>query len=326
MLGELKNSLLCSLMKTIVYLLKQWTLPLAMLMGVLGYVLCSYLGEKIGISIALSYFSSWLTPLLIFTMLLLTFCKLSLQDLKVKKIHLYLLSFQLMTSLLCYFILLPYHKLVAEAVMICLLMPTATAAAVVTAKLGGSISFVTTYTLLINSMTAVIVPLFFPFVERHSHLSFMTAFATIISKVFPLLILPFIIALLLRRFFPKSYVYLQTRHGWGFYIWAVALAIVTGKTTAALVEQKENVTILLLLVMVGLFTCILQFGVGRKIGRKSKMPITVGQALGQKNTILAIWMAQTYLHPLAALGPGSYVIWQNLINAWQLWKKQRTSS
>ena len=46
-------------------------------------------------------------------------------------------------------------------------------------------------------------------------------------------------------------------------------------------------------------------------------------ALGQKNTVLAIWMAYTYLNPASAIAPGSYVVWQNIINSWQLWKKRR---
>ena len=46
--------------------------------------------------------------------------------------------------------------------------------------------------------------------------------------------------------------------------------------------------------------------------------ITAGQAFGQKNTSLGVWMAQTYLHPLAALGAAAYIIWQNLFNSVQL--------
>jgi len=45
--------------------------------------------------------------------------------------------------------------------------------------------------------------------------------------------------------------------------------------------------------------------------------------LGQKNTILAIWMAHTYLNPLSSVAPGSYVLWQNIINSCQLWKKRK---
>ena len=46
--------------------LKNWTLPIAMLVGAIGYPLFITL--------------SFLTPVLIFTMLLLTFCKVSPRD------------------------------------------------------------------------------------------------------------------------------------------------------------------------------------------------------------------------------------------------------
>ena len=50
--------------------LKNWTLPIAMLVGAVGYPIFIYF--------------SFLTPYLIFTMLLLTFCKVSPHDLKPK--------------------------------------------------------------------------------------------------------------------------------------------------------------------------------------------------------------------------------------------------
>ncbi len=46
--------------------LKNWTLPIAMLVGAVGYPIFIYF--------------SFLTPYLIFTMLLLTFCKVSPHD------------------------------------------------------------------------------------------------------------------------------------------------------------------------------------------------------------------------------------------------------
>jgi BASS family bile acid:Na+ symporter len=46
--------------------------------------------------------------------------------------------------------------------------------------------------------------------------------------------------------------------------------------------------------------------------------ITAGQAFGQKNTTLAIWMAQAYLVPIASMAPAVYIIWQNLFNSIQL--------
>lgn len=48
-----------------------------------------------------------------------------------------------------------------------------------------------------------------------------------------------------------------------------------------------------------------------------------GQALGQKNAVLVIWMAQSYLNPLSSIVPSLYVIWQNLYNGFQMMQKQR---
>ena len=42
-----------------------------------------------------------------------------------------------------------------------------------------------------------------------------------------------------------------------------------------------------------------------------------------KNTVIGIWLTLTFLNPLAAVAPGAYVLWQNMVNALQLWYKQK---
>lgn len=74
---------------------------------------------------------------------------------------------------------------------------------------------------------------------------------------------------------------------------------------------------------ISLIVCSAQFAIGKIIGQRYNERIAGGQALGQKNTVLAIWMALTYVHPIASIGPASYVVWQNCINSWQLWKKNK---
>lgn len=34
-------------------------------------------------------------------------------------------------------------------------------------------------------------------------------------------------------------------------------------------------------------------------------------------------MAHVYMSPITAIGAGSYVVWQNIINSWQLWKQRK---
>lgn len=289
--------------------LKNWTLPIAMLVGAIGYP----------VFISLSF----LTPFLIFTMLLLTFCKVSPYDLRPNMLHLWLLLIQIFGSLAVYLLLYRFNRIVAEGAMVCVICPTATAAAVITQKLGGSAASLTTYTLIGNIGAAIAVPVLFPLIEVHAEISFWGSFSIILSRVFPLLICPFIVAWILRSYVPKVHKVLLGYHELAFYLWGVSLAIVTAQTLYSLINDPADGFTEIMIAVVALAVCCLQFFLGKTIGSRYNDRISGGQALGQKNTILAIWMAHTYLNPLSAVGPGSYVLWQNIINSYQLWKKRK---
>ncbi|MDR0745091.1 MAG: transporter [Mediterranea sp.] len=289
--------------------LRNWALPVAMLVGAVGYPLFIRL--------------SFLTPTLIFVMLLLTFSRISLKELKPKPLHLWLLTIQLVAAVVIYLLLRGVDVVLAQAAMVCVICPTATSAAVITAKLGGSAAGLTTYTLLINMVVAVVVPVMFPLIEPHPEVSFWAACSMILGKVFVLLICPFLLSLFLRRVLPKVHHTLLNLHELAFYLWAFALTIVTSQILSSLLNYAEDITIGILIAIATLVICCLQFFLGKTLGSIYNDRVSGGQALGQKNTILAIWMAHTYLDPLSAVGPGFYVIWQNMINSWQLWKKRK---
>ena len=75
--------------------------------------------------------------------------------------------------------------------------------------------------------------------------------------------------------------------------------------------------------LLGLFLCLFQFAVGKAIGHRFHRVVEAGQALGQKNTAFAIWMAYTFLNPLSSVGPGCYILWQNIINSYEIWQKRK---
>lgn len=229
----------------------------------------------------------------------------------------------LVAAVLVYVPMQEVYREVFEGAMVCLICPTATAAAVITGKLGGNAGSLTTYTLLSNILAAIVVPLLFPIIEVHTDISFLDACSRILVKVFPLLLCPFILACLLRAFLPKVREFLANFSNLAFYLWGVALAIVSGQTIRSLVNSDAAGYVKLLIALAGLIACCLQFYFGKRIGGHYGERISGGQALGQKNTVLAIWMAYTYLNPLSSVGPGSYVLWQNIINSYQLWKKRK---
>lgn len=308
--------------------LKNWTLPIAMLVGVLGYLAFANIEILGPTKPFVNTFVAYLTPALIFAQLLLTFCKIEPRELMPSPWHGWLLLFQffsaaLIASLLIFMRIEGAYKEVFEGAMVCLICPTATAAAVITGKLGGSASSLTTYTLLSNVLAAIVVPLMFPLVEPHADITFIVAFLKILSKVFPLLLCPFFLALLFRYWLPKVHQLLLGLRDMAFYLWSIALAIVTAQTVRSLVNSDAAVSIEVLIALAGLLTCALQFYLGKRIGSRYSDRISAGQALGQKNTVLAIWMAYTYLDPLSSVGPGSYVLWQNIFNSYQLWKKRK---
>ena len=304
--------------------IKNWTLPIAMLIGTLAYLVFAKWTFLAPLKPVVNGFVSFITTWLIFAQLLLTFCKIDVKELKPKRWHLWLLMIQFLSCALTasVLLLLPMGELSKgfwEGMMVCLICPTATAAAVITGKLGGNAATLTTYTLLSNLLGAVMVPLVFPLVEPHEGLTFWGAFLKILSRVFPLLLAPLFVAFFLKYYVRNVHRWLMEHSGMAFYIWAFALALVMGQTARSLINSDLSAW---LVALGGLFTCAVQFLLGKRIGSAYNDRISAGQALGQKNTVLAIWMASAYLHPLATIAPGSYVLWQNIINSYQLWKRR----
>ena len=316
--------------RMLIRFLKNWTLPIAMLTGFLVYFVFKEVAWLNPLKPTVDLVIDYLTPSLIFAQLLLTFCKIEFADLKPCRWHAWLLAIQCFVSLTLVAILLflPCSYMVKtalEALLICFICPTATAAAIITAKLGGNAASLTTYTLLSNLLAALFVPLLFPLIEPHVGITFVEAFFKILSKVFPLLLFPFCLAWILKHALPKIHQLLRQSSGVAFYLWTLALAIVTGQTLRTLLNSQASVAILVALASMSLMACAVQFLLGKSIGGHYHERISGGQALGQKNTVLAIWMAYTYLNPILSFSPGAYVFWQNIVNSYQLWKKRKNS-
>lgn len=306
--------------------LRDWTLPIAMAAGAGGYFLFHYAGFLSPLKPAVWTAVDILTPSLIFIQLFLTFCKIDLKDMRLTGWHWVILAFQaisalVMASVLIFVPMNEVYREIFEGAMVCLICPTATAAAVVTDKLGGNAARITVYNLISNILAAVFVPVVFPLIEVRAVSGFFPAFLKILSKVFPLLICPFLLAVLLRYVWPKAHDFFKARAGVAFYLWAVALALAIGQTVRSMHNSTAPAAVLWMIAGAALLTCIIQFWFGKRTGKALGDTITAGQALGQKNSVLAIWMAYTYLNPISSLAPGTYAIWQNIFNSWQLWRK-----
>lgn len=309
--------------------LKDWALILSMLSGVAAYFLYVGLPCLRGTEAFAHKAVAIVQPALIFCMLFLTFCKVDARDLKICRWHAWLLFLQcgLFGAIGAVLIFMPDSgmRVVLEGAMLCLICPTATAAAVITHKLDGDVAHVTTYTILINLAVAIIIPIMMPFVHPQAGMSTINSALLILAKVFPLLMLPLVLALACRRFCPSLHRWLLRWPDAAFYLWIVALALAIAVTTRSIVHCSLPISTQIWLVVVSILACALQFWAGRRIGNRYGDKVTAGQALGQKNTALAIWIGYTFFTPITAIVGGFYSIWHNLVNSYQLYNHRKYS-
>lgn len=307
---------------------REFALPCSLVLGAVVYLIFANVPflEPFGEAVGPHLIS--LMPVVLFCLLYVTFCKIEIKEMKPKTWHFVLQLIR--TSLAALMVLAIYlfgsnydTKLVLEGAFICFICPTAAAVAVVTEKLGGSIGSLTTYTVIANIFTMIIIPTLFPMVEKGADVSFLYMSMMVFRNVTTVLVVPLILALLSRRFLPRFVDKVKSVKDLGFYMWCFNLTILMGETLRNILHATVSGWILALLLIVPLLVCLIQFCIGKAVGRHYGDSISAGQALGQKNTIVGIWLTLTFLNPLAAVAPGAYVVWQNLVNGWQLWYKEK---
>ena len=306
---------------------KRFSLPVSLLVGVVSYLMFSQIEilEPIG-DVAGPLFLD-IMPVVLFTILYVTFCKIQIKEMKPRTWHFILQGIRIaLSGFFVWLITLASDadtKLVLEGMFICIICPTAAAAPVVTEKLGGSIGSLTIYTIIANVVTSVIIPLFFPMVEKSADIEFFAAVLMVLKNVTVVLVVPLVLALTSRKVIPSFTSWLAKKKDLGFYLWCINLAIVSGVTMRNILLSTVSGHTLVLLIILPLFVTIALFAIGKAVGRPFGDSISAGQALGQKNTVVGIWLTISFLNPLAAVAPGAYVLWQNMVNAWQLWYKDK---
>ena len=315
----------------IIKFLKDWTLPVSMGTGALLYLVFAYVPQ---LDEAAQFFDpvmEAILPMFMFLVLFVTFCKVDFHKMRPVWWHLWVSIFNLLfVGIVMALILglnLKDEKLVLmEALLMCIIAPCATAAAVVTQKLGGSLEQTTTFTFLSNFITVLLVPVCFPMIEKGADISFMSAFWKILYQVVVLLVVPMLLAYVVKHTMHRLHKKIVSIKDLSFYLWGCSLMIVTGTTVKNILHAEASVLLLVVIALLGLLLCVIQFAVGRFIGHFFGRTQEAGQALGQKNTAFAIWLGITYLNPLSSVGPGCYILWQNIINSVEIWQERRKNN
>ena len=225
---------------------------------------------------------------------------------------------QIVATFVVYAALRPFGDTVAQGGMICALTPMAMGAMVLAGMLGAKVETMATHSLICNLATAFIAP---PILSAWGNGT--CTVVDILLRVTPLLILPFVLAQLCRWLTPKVADKIAKKSMLPFYMWLLSIVIIMGKMTTMIIESGvENLRTEITLAAVALVICLVQFRVGRRLGVMCGDKVAGSQALGQKNTIFAIWLSTQFLNPLACIAPTAYILWQNIVNSLQIYRKR----
>ena len=314
-------------MKKFIRFLKDWTLPVSIAVGGACYLLFCCVPQLDAVGDRLGEVVDAVFPWMVFSTLFSTFCRIDFHQMRPHRWHIGIIATQLVLVALNVWLIMwtesEGSRFLYEALLTCIIGPAATAAPVVTAKIGGTINTMTAFVVLSSFVCALTIPAVFPLIERGAGLDFWSAFFIILQKLSVVLILPLVLGWCMQHFAKRLCAWIVSIPDLSFYLWAAQLSVTSGVTVRNIVHSQGSLSLLLMIALLSLVLCFVLFVIGRCVGSRLGDEVNGGQASFQKNTALSIWVAYTYLNPLSSVGAGCYVLWQNIINSIELWLYRR---
>ena len=314
-------------MKKFIRFLKDWTLPVSIAVGGACYLLFCCVPQLDAVGDRLGEVVDAVFPWMVFSTLFSTFCRIDFHQMRPHRWHIGIIATQLVLVALNVWLIMwtesEGSRFLYEALLTCIIGPAATAAPVVTAKIGGNINTMTAFVVLSSFVCALTIPAVFPLIERGAGLDFWSAFFIILQKLSVVLILPLVLGWCMQHFAKRLCAWIVSIPDLSFYLWAAQLSVTSGVTVRNIVHSQGSLSLLLMIALLSLVLCFVLFVIGRAVGSRLGDEVNGGQASFQKNTALSIWVAYTYLNPLSSVGAGCYVLWQNIINSIELWLYRR---
>lgn len=263
---------------------------------------------------------SFLIRYFLMIMLFFVFLNINIHRRIIQKLHLKVLLANVLIPLLIYFCLQFLDETVAVAVFLTALAPTAAAAAIIAQLLKAKVEIVAASTLVTSAGMALIIPFLLPFIVKiEGTIDTLSVFLPIVVVVF----VPLFLAQIIKKTLPKVQQILSKQKDIPLYLFIVNVYLAMAKSTN-FIQTSEDAkidTIIWIAVATGLL-CIVNFQVGERIVSRD-LKYEGGLALGRKNTMFILWLALTFVSPIAALSPIFYILWQNIYNSIQLWLQEK---
>lgn len=261
----------------------------------------------------------WLLPFGITVMLTITFLGLDVSQLRPRLMHVWvLLALQVVWVLAWLAARSMGMNVLAESVYYCGAAPIASAAPIIVNLLRGNVGFITTAMVLSQLVFAVLTPFVLPCIVQSDSLSYTELMLMVARQIGLVLGIPAVLAITLRKLYPASRGWTPRLKDVSLGIWNFNLIIVSAIGTHRILQMDYTVWDMLPMALGAVVVCAVGFVAGYRLGYP-ELKRECSQALGQKNTILTLYIAgQSYATPLAYIGPVFYVFCHNMANAIQL--------
>ncbi len=260
-------------------------------------------------------------PYSIALMLFLSFIGIEREKLRPQRSHLLLLLLLQLGWITAWGI--PYllgYRVLSESLFFCAAAPIASASPVIIALIRGKVEYMTTAMLLSHVAFILIIPLVLPFIIETggTDMSYWMLLTQLFQEFALLLLLPSSLVILTRYLIPSSREWGKKNANLSLIIWIFNLTVITATGTQNILAMNLSFYDLYPMALGAFIICALGFTLGYQLG-KPHYAREFSQGLGQKNTILTLYIAsQSYAHPLAYVAPAFYVIFHNLANAIQI--------
>ncbi len=261
----------------------------------------------------------WWLAVGIAVMLSITFIGLDVHKLKPVRMHLWLLlSIQVLGVGSWGVVRLAGYPVLAESLYYCAAAPIASASPIIVSLMRGNVEFSTTAMVLSQAVFAVVTPFILPLVVAKQDLSYMELSGAVAWQIFVVLGIPVLIALVLRLVHPSCRAWAPKLRDVSLGIWVLNLVVLTAGGVERIEERGYSFREMWPMMLGAALVCLIGFTAGYRLGYP-KLKRECSQGLGQKNTVLTLYMAaQSYATPLAYIGPVFYVFCHNTANAIQI--------
>ena len=252
-------------------------------------------------------------------MLSITFVSLDTKRLKPQRMHLWLmLALQAFALGFWGIIRLMGYPVLAEGVYYCAAAPIASASPVIINLLKGDVEFSTTAMVMSQVVFAVVTPFLLPLVVHDPSLSYLEIAYQVAEQIATILLAPAVISLVLRLLYPPSMHWGAKLRDFSLGIWIFNLTLISAVGTTRVLNMGYDGEEMLPMILGAALVCLCGFVGGYWLGYPN-LKRECSQALGQKNTVLTLFIAgQSFATPLAYVAPVFYVFFHNMANAIQI--------